>query len=58
VSNRKGTYYEIDRLAKRVEELERTLKEFMEQRNHKQPKPGYDIHGNKWPTDTTNEDNH
>ena len=30
MSNRKGTYYEIDKLTKRVEELEKILKEFME----------------------------
>ena len=30
MSNKKGTYYEIDQLAKRVEELEKTIKEFMD----------------------------
>ena len=30
MSNRKGTYYEIDKLTKRIEELEKILKEFME----------------------------
>ena len=30
MSSRKGTYYEIDKLTKRVEELEKILKEFME----------------------------
>ena len=30
MSNRKGTDYEIDKLTKRVEELEKILKEFME----------------------------
>lgn len=30
MSNKKGTYYEIDQLTKRVEELERTIREFME----------------------------
>ena len=28
------------------------------QRKHQQPKPGYDIHGNKWPSGETNEENH
>ena len=30
MSNKRGTYYEIDQLTKRVEELERTIREFME----------------------------
>ena len=30
MSNKKGTYYEIDQLAKRVEALEKTIKEFMD----------------------------
>ena len=30
MSNRKGTYYEIDKLTKRIEELEKILKEFMD----------------------------
>ena len=30
MSNKKGTYYEIDQLTKRVEELEKTIREFME----------------------------
>ena len=30
MSNKKGTYYEIDKLTKRVEELEKTIREFME----------------------------
>ena len=30
MSNKKGTYYEIDQLAKRVEKLEKTIKEFMD----------------------------
>ena len=30
MSNKRGTYYEIDQLAKRVEELEKTIKEFMD----------------------------
>ena len=30
MSSRKGTYYEIDKLTKRIEELEKILKEFME----------------------------
>ena len=87
MSNRKGTYFEIDRLANRVRKLEKEMKvfkEFMEnwgpdvqrkrderdavwdemvrvvsiQRKHQQPKPGYDIHGNKWPIGTSNEENH
>ena len=28
------------------------------QKKHQQPKPGYDIHGNKWQSDETNEENH
>ena len=28
------------------------------QKKHQQPKPGYDIHGNKWPSGETNEENH
>ena len=28
------------------------------QKKHQQPKPGYDIHGNKWRSDETNEENH
>jgi hypothetical protein len=30
MSNKRGTYYEIDQLTKRVEELEKTIREFME----------------------------
>ena len=30
MSSKKGTYYEIDQLAKRVEQLEKTVKDFME----------------------------
>ena len=30
MSNKRGTYYEIDQLTKRVEELARTIREFME----------------------------
>ena len=30
MSNKRGTYYEINQLTKRVEELEKTIKEFME----------------------------
>ena len=30
MSNRKGTYYEIDKLVKRVDELEKTIREFMD----------------------------
>jgi nitroimidazol reductase NimA-like FMN-containing flavoprotein (pyridoxamine 5'-phosphate oxidase superfamily) len=87
MSNRKGTYFEIDRLANKVRKLEKemkVIKEFMNnwgpdvqrkrderdavwdemvrvvsiQKKHQQPKPGYDIHGNKWPTDKLNEENH
>ena len=29
MSNKRGTYYEIEQLAKRVEDLENTIKEFM-----------------------------
>ena len=28
------------------------------QKKHQQPEPGYDIHGNKWPTGESNEENH
>ena len=28
------------------------------QKKHQQPKPGYDIHGNKWTSGETNEENH
>ena len=28
------------------------------QKKHQQPKPGHDIHGNKWPSGETNEENH
>ena len=28
------------------------------QKKHQQPKPGYDIHGNKWTPGETNEENH
>ena len=28
------------------------------QKKHQQPKPGYDIHGRKWQSDETNEENH
>ena len=28
------------------------------QKKHQQPKPGYDIHGRKWQSDKTNEENH
>ena len=28
------------------------------QKKHQQPKPGYDIHCNKWQSDETNEENH
>jgi len=88
MSNRKGTYFEIDRLANKVRKLEKemkVIKEFMNnwgpdvqrkrderdavwdemvrvvsiQRKHQQPKPGYDIHGRKWQSDeTNNEENH
>jgi len=84
MSNRKGTYFEIDELTKRVDKLEKILEEFMEkwgpdvqrrrderdavwdemvkvvsiQNKHKQPKPGYDIHGNKWPKGKSSEENH
>ena len=84
MSNRKGTYFEIDELTKRVDKLEKILEEFMEkwgpdvqrrrderdavwdemvkvvsrQNKHKQPKPGYDIHGNKCSTDKSKEENH
>ena len=30
MSNKKGTYYEIDPLSKRVEQLEKTIREFMD----------------------------
>ena len=82
MSNKRGTYYEIDQLTKRVEELERTIREFMEkwgpevqrrrdkrdevwdemvrvvsiQKKHQQPKPGYDIHGNKLTKSKPNDD--
>ena len=29
MSSKKGTYYEIDQLSKRIEKLEETIKEFM-----------------------------
>ena len=87
MSNRKGTYFEIDRLAKKVKKLEKemkVIKEFMNnwgpdvqrkrderdavwdemvrvvsiQKKHEQPKPGYDIHGNKYSTDKSKEENH
>ena len=29
MSSKKGTYYEIDQLSKRIERLEETIKEFM-----------------------------
>ena len=87
MSNRKGTYFEIDRLTTKVRKLEKEMKvfkEFMEnwgpdvqrkrderdavwdemvrvvsiQKKHQQPEPGYDIHGNKWPTGESNEENH
>ena len=58
MSGKKGTYYEIDQLDKRISKLEKTLKEFIESWRPKQPKPGYDIHGNKWPTGISKEDNH
>ena len=108
MSNKRGTYYEIDQLEKRVMELEKLSHEpqnyrekceemeeridkleavidnFMNnwgpevqearsrrdevwdemvrvvsiQKKHQQPKPGYDIHGNKWTPGETNEENH
>ena len=30
MSNKKGTYYEIEQLSKRVEQLEKTIREFMD----------------------------
>ena len=87
MSNRKGTYFEIDRLTTKVRKLEKemkAIKDFMNnwgpdvqrkrderdavwdemvrvisiQKKHQQPEPGYDIHGNKWPTGESNEENH
>ena len=87
MSNRKGTYFEIDRLTTKVRKLEKEMKVFKEfmnnwgpdvqrkrderdavwdemvrvvsiQKKHQQPEPGYDIHGNKWPTGESNEENH
>ena len=29
MSNKKGTYYEIDQLSKRIDKLEETIREFM-----------------------------
>lgn len=29
MSNKKGTYYEIEQLSKRVEQLEKTIRDFM-----------------------------
>ena len=80
----KGIYYTIHQLEERIEKLEKTIKDFMEnwgpdvqrrrderdevwdemvrvisiQKKHQQPEPGYDIHGNKWPTGESNEENH